>query len=415
MGSLKDFNAFIEERRQVLDRVENKLCALQEKYETFFAEVNKVRASEFEQLERHVLDDFDGLPLDLKESLEKAQADAERSFEEKVTALEEQQREHAATAEKLRLESKDAEATLRQDNRSLDEEEESLKARNGELLRAIARYNDRIRELGRGFGFFRNLFRMRKLQAERRLLDGEQADLAARIEQLRQKWQAADTAYAEAEEKRKAEWLTASTEAAAVQTKIEYLNSSQERIVRRSALEAVLHARRPGLVEPTSSDPPCPRCAQPNPASFHFCHICAFRLTEDRPDLQGSLDEMAELNVHHERFSGGMQACQEIIGLIRGLGGGLTAFGISVQDMRSTQKKHSLKKLELDVPAAARRYGQHFDALDEKVDEEGLSLHPAVFAEHVAGVTADVFTEEAIKNFFETMGAELSKQADAQW
>ena len=67
----------------------------------------------------------------------------------------------------------------------LDREEEELKARNEKLLAQIAEFNRRIKELGKGFGFFSSLFKMRKLQKERKILDQEQADIAARIDNLR--------------------------------------------------------------------------------------------------------------------------------------------------------------------------------------------------------------------------------------
>jgi hypothetical protein len=152
----------------------------------------------------------------------------------------------------------------------------------------------------------------------------------------------------------------------------------------------------------------------PNPQGNHFCHICAQRLTEDRPDFEGSIQEIAEVNLHHGRFADGMKACQEIIGLIRGLRSGLEAFKESVVDMRSSESQHNLSPLSIDVPPKSVEYGKNFDALKQSMGQD-LSLHPKAMAAHVEHLVTKVFTEDKIKDYFETMGEELSRQAERQW
>ena len=46
---------------------------------------------------------------------------------------------------------------------------------------------------------------------------------------------------------------------------------------------------------------------------------------------------------------------------------------------------------------------------------EDLSLHPKELAAKLRAALKDVFTEDAIKGYFETMGEELSSQAKKQW
>ncbi len=415
MGTLKDFKKYLDGRHAALAQVEEKLCALQEKYETFFAEINQVREKELAQLTEHILADRSQLDDATNKALDQAMAAEEAAFDQKLAALAAERDEYTGQAELLRLKSVEHEAKVRAANQELDHEEEALKVRNAKLLADIVRFNKRIREMGRGFGFIRNLFRMRKLQAERRKLDSVQADVAARIEGLRNTWARTDAEFAEQEKARKAAWLEATTQAAAVQTKIDYLNTARLRIVQRGAFEKVLFASQPDLPAPAEGDPACERCGQPNPPEAHFCHICAKRLVDDKPDLAGSLKEIAEVNLHHARFADGMQACQEIIGLVRGLKSGMEAFTESVVDMRRSESKHNLKTLKLDVPVASVQYGEVFEKLGETVGKQGMSTHPKVFAKHVKAYVDGVFTEEKIKTFFETMGDELSRQADAQW
>ena len=152
----------------------------------------------------------------------------------------------------------------------------------------------------------------------------------------------------------------------------------------------------------------------PNPPPFHFCHICAHRLGDDREDFDGSLEEMAEISSHFDRFSSGMEACQEIIGLVRGMTSGVEAFTKSVADVQGSEDKYPLSKLQIDVPQGAREFGSQFDRLDDFASQD-YSLHPALFADRFDQYFAAVLTETNIKAFFETMGEELTRQAEAQW
>ncbi len=414
MGSLNGFLDYLLDRQKVLKATEARLCALASKYETFFAEVARVREAELIQL-RDALRTGEGVPPELLEGLEKARAEQARLFDDKLEGLRQQLREVEEKAETLRRESLEHEARVRRANLRLDHDEEQLKARGARLLREIEGHNARIQELGRGFGFFWNLFRMRSIQAERVRLEREQADLLARIDALRRLWHGAEGSFATREEKRKAEWIEHRTRAAELATRIEHLAGSRERVVERGALEKVLYERSPALPDPSPTDPACPRCGQRNPATSHFCRICAQRLVPDRPDLLGSLDEIAEVNRHHERFAAGMRAGQEIIGLVRGLKSGLQNFMQSVSDMCESERRYKLARLKIDVPTPSVEYGRHFDALLARVEKTEASLHPVELAGEVHDMIEGTFTEARIQTFFETMGQELSKQAGAQW
>jgi hypothetical protein len=414
MARLKNFADYIDERRALLAQIERNLLGLQEKYETFFSEVTRVRESEFEQIRAHILANPDKLSSKMTKELAQAQARAAEGFEAELDLLREQREKITSQAEKKRRTALDEENKSHKKNLRLDREEEKLKARNQDLLAQIAEFNKRIRELGHGFGFFLNLFRMRKLQSVRKRLDREQTDISARIDRLRQNWEQFDQEHAARDKESKNKWVDLRTETAALQTKIEHLEASRRQIIQRSAIETVLFARRPSLPSPAPDDPACPRCKQPNPPGNHFCHICAQRLNADRPDFAGSIEEIAEINLHYTRFSEGMRACQEIIGLVRGLISGLDAFRTSVVEMIDSENKYPLPKLQIDVPQKSLGYGRNFDALASSVAVDH-SLHPKEFAEKIRARIAEVYNEEKIKDYFETMGQELSRQAEAQW
>lgn len=413
MGRLKDVQDYLEGRARVVEEIEARLCDVQSKYEAFFAEVARAREAEIEQLSAFATGPRAGLPESLAAELDAARAAVERELDERVAALEKQRADLAGQAEALRAASAADEAELRRRNADLDAEEEALKARSAKLLADIEGYNARIRELATGFGFFANFFRMRRMQAERVVLDTEQADVVARIEALRARWAQVSTEHAHKEQLRQEQWTGLETEAAAVAVKLEVLAATRARMVVRSAVERVLDSRVATFAD-AAGGVPCPRCSVANPPQAHFCHVCAARLFEDRPDLAGSIEEVAELNRHHTRFAEGMKACQEIIALVRGMASGIEAFARSVVDMVRTEKKHSLAKLEIEVPAVCREWGGNLERFRDLVTVE-QSLHPQEFAATVASLIAHVFTADAIKSWFDTMGAELSAQAERQW
>jgi myosin heavy subunit len=414
MGRLKDFLDYLDDRHETISEVESRLCRLQEKYESHFQEVARVRESEIAQLTEHTLADRSKLPDWFNQKLDTVQQQVEEELQQQLQGLEQRRDQLAQQAEKERQRSLMEERRLHNVNTNLDQEEEELKERNERLLIKIEQYNRQIGELGKGFGFFANFFKMRQLSKQRRLLETEQGDLAARIDKLRTDWQKADEKHGEREAKLQQAWITARTERDAVAAKIDTLTNSRHQIVRRSTLERVLTAHERQMVEPTIDDPSCPRCQSHNPASYHFCYICAQRLGDDRPDFDGSLEEIAEINTHFQRFSDGMQACQELIGLVRGLKSGIEAFRKSVDDVRDSEKKYPLPKLQIDVPRSSVEYGTSFDRLKESLSAK-LVTHPQHFARQASDLVDKVLTEEKIKTYFETMGDELSRQADRQW
>ena len=115
-------------------------------------------------------------------------------------------------------------------------------------------------DMSRGFGFFANFFSMRKLARKRQTLDEEQAAVAARIEGLRARWQAADQEHATAEAGRRTSWVELETEAAALSAKIDAVRAARTRMVVRSTVERVLTEQVREVPESDKEEQFCPRC-----------------------------------------------------------------------------------------------------------------------------------------------------------
>ncbi len=414
MGTLKDFRDYIADRQGVVEDVERRLLALQEKYESFFQQVAAVREVELGQLSVHVAERRGTLPDGMDDALDAAVEKARRDLDAQLVRHTAEHSSLVVQAEKARAEALEYEARAHQENEDLDAEEEQLKVRNEQLYGDIESYDAQIKELSTGFGFLTRLPDLRRIQAERRRLQGEQLDVVARIESLRARWAERAPEVERVVAERETTWSELIAKASNMQARIEYLQLNRDRIVGRTALERVLFERFPER-SPKEGEPakPCPRCGMQNPEANFFCHVCATRLGADRPDFDGSLLEIAELNHHHRRFASGMQACQELVALVRGIRSGLESFSLSVESMITTQRIHPVSTLRIDVPAVAVEQGAAFDTLLEQVSTPE-SLHPVAFIQLVGHAT-DAFSQECLQNYFDAMGDELSRCARSQW
>ncbi len=411
MGDLRDFAAYVQGRLHVVGAIKARLLDLQSRYEAFYQEVCRVREHEMSQLAWEIHRRKGALPGGLDAALETARRQAEADLDTRLAAMRSSHADLLARADQVRRRSHAMEAEIHARNVDLDAQEEALKARNEQLLRAIATYNQQIRDLGSGFGFLFNLFRMRALQSERQRLDKEHADVAARIESLRARWVAREREHAEAQERMRAEWRDLVTRAAAVQAKVDHLVLTRPSLIVRTALERVLFDRYPAT-PPGGSEVACSRCGGGNARSNRFCQYCAQRLQADRADLEGSLEELAELNHHFRRFSEGMKACQELIATVTGIESGLRSFMKSVESMIDNESRYPLAALRIDVPGRCVEYSRSFEGLQASVEQR--AAHPSELA-RVAAQAAAPFGPENLQWYFETMGQELSRQAKAQW
>jgi hypothetical protein len=413
MGTLEQFENYIMNRIAVVSEAEQHLLSLQASYETFFQEVSAVRDHEMQQLSRHVSEQRGRLPHGLDAALDAAAEKARAEHAALIARLQAAYSEHVSAAEQKRAAALDAERRAHEENRDLDAEEEALKTRNEQLCADIQRFAQAIREASGGFGFIVRLPSLRALQRERRRLEQEQLDVVARIERLRARWAERAPSYQALIGDCEQAWATEVAAASRVQTRIEHLRENTERMVGRTALERVLYERRPEAERtPGATSIACPRCRVTSTAAF-FCPYCAARLGQDRTDLDGSLLELAELNQHHRIFSDGMRACQEFIALVRGIRSGLESFQRSVSSMLHTQQRPEVSRLTIDVPAAAVEQGRGFDVLLATV-RDPQRRHPLSFAETLGQATR-AFGQAELSRYFETMGQELTVQANRQW
>ncbi len=413
MGRLEDVREYLAGRLDVVREAETRLGALLAKYETFFQEVSRAREHELDQLVEATLADPASLPGWYREAVDRVRPEVEAELAARRRELGQRRDALLEEAEALREASARGEAALAEAGRERDARESELEDALRRLEGEIAGLDARIRSLSRGLGFLTNWARMRPLARRRRKADAERRELAAKLEALRTAWAAELSRAREAEERRRTEWVAKETDAAAVAARLEALELEAPRIVARTVVERVLGGREGRLPE-GGSERPCPRCGMPNPEAASFCRTCALRLAPDREDFAGSVEEIAELEVHHGRFAEGMKAAQEALALVRGIRAGLEALVKSVDGMIEARDGHGLGELDLEVPASSVAYGALFDEI-AAVAGEGSRLHPREFARRIREVTEGRTSKEELAAYFEAIGNELSRAAGERW
>jgi hypothetical protein len=411
--TLREFASYVTERSNVLDQILGRLRHAQAKYEAFFKEVCSVRESELQQLSAHIAAGRGHLPSNLDAELETAALLARDEFERKFNGQVGRCETILTDAESARQRALTIEPAAHRENLDLDGQEEALKARNQVLLGDITKFENSIRAASTGFGFLLQLPQLRRLQKAKHEIEQEQVDICAHIEVLRARWAARAPEVLREIENLEGEWTKQMKTASQIQARIEYLRNSRERIIGRSALELLLFQRAPQPTSSVQQAAPCPRCGACSATSRFFCAVCAERLGPDRPDFEGSMGEIAELNLHHRQFSDAMRAGQELIALFSGIRSGLHSFKKSLSSMIATESKCPVSALHVQVPPSAVEFGRTFEQFLALYSDQ-RSLLPTEFVAREKEITQRL-NQTSIRQFFETMGSELSRSAKTQW
>ena len=116
MATLVNFRNFLDQRYEVLEQTEERLCKLQEKYEMFFSEVAKTRESEFSQLKAHIMEKRGSLPQNLDQELDQAVKNQKEALLSKLEQLQQQRDELLEQAEQVRKDSSEDEYKVKKKN-----------------------------------------------------------------------------------------------------------------------------------------------------------------------------------------------------------------------------------------------------------------------------------------------------------
>ncbi len=421
MGSLKGMLQFLGQTQDTLEGITGKLDKIQEYFNNNFSNVSMIRASEIEFLQKEFFSDPGSFPEKIRTGFTSEISNQEKIYRKNIEELSNDLKKH-----KEGMESEDDKRItllnkLKKSNRSLDNREEKLKVNIGDHEKRISRYNKKIDELNSGFGFVLNLFKMKKLENEKEELLEARDELVENIEEIREKWEKESGSFAEEEKKLKNSWNSARIELSMVKEKIDYLKMNREEIIKKSAFTGTLNSLRGDddyLTKQINTGKPgkCKRCGSENRDNTFFCFYCGERFAEDRPDIDGSLLEIGELNEVYEKLLDGVKRSVSFLALIRGLHKGVKEFIKSVRSVKDSQDKYpSLPNLDINVPDFTLKFYDILKELESKIDVEFFNLHPAEFSQSLVEYEKNVFTHKNIEKFFSMMGDELNTTTKEQW
>jgi hypothetical protein len=267
---------------------------------------------------------------------------------------------------------------LREENPSLNQQEEGLKARRAEMEKELQRLDAEIRDLAWfPVGWLTNMGKRGRLGKERdRLLENINA-MTEGIRTVRAKWQDEKKGLQESQTNLRTQWQVQSVETSQLQSRLEYVEGNLDALVKRNAAQNWLNGLT-GL--PVASGP-----------------------WKDR------LAPLTELNRSKETYEGGLTSVAEMLGLLKGLGEGMDRFIRSLGTVYEEQRRYKLPSLTVELSDAVTSFHATWPDTQGKVkDEKYLGAHPLEFSKRVEGVIRERLNEPAIQKMFEDMGEALS-------
>jgi uncharacterized coiled-coil DUF342 family protein len=421
MGSLKGMLQFLGQAQDTLEGISGKLDKIQEYFNNNFSNVSMIRESEIDFLQKEFFSDSgsfhekirSGFTTEIKKQEEKYR----ENIEELRKDLKKFQEEMESTDEKrVALLKK-----IKRSNRSLDKKEEKLKDDIAVCEKRINKYNKKIDELNTGFGFVLNLFKMKKLENEKEELIDTRDEFVESIEDIRSKWEEKTGAFEETEKEIRSSWNGAQVKLSMIKEKIDYIRKNREEIIKKAAFTGTLSSLKGDedfLMKKIDPEKPakCKRCGSENRENRFFCFYCGERFAGDRPDIDGSLIEIGELNEVYNKLLEGVKSSVSFLALMKGLTKGVKEFIKSVRSVKDSQDKYpSLPNLDINVPDFTLKFYNLMKELESKINVEFFNLHPAEFSHSLEEYEKKVFTDKNIEKFFSKMGDELNSTTREQW
>lgn len=421
MGSLKEMVKFLEDTREIMESILDKLGKLQEHFNRNYNNVIAVRNSEIEFLQGEFFRHPDSFPPEITELYNTNLKRQEKSFDDNLSAIGKKRNELKESIDQINKDRIAFSDKLRKSNTDLDKKEEALKGKVSELEAETKSYNKTIDELNTGLGFITNFFKMKKIEAKKDEILKKRDDLVSQIEVIRNKWMEAEKTIGEQDLKIQENWNYIQTEYSITCEKIRTLEDNRSELIKKGAFSealAKLQGSEKYLSARSGSRAPekCRKCGSANSTNLFFCDYCGEPFAENRGDIEGSLVETGELNRIYTALGEGVKQAVSNIALMRGIRDGLNTFTESVKKVKSTEDTYSqLPKLKIDVPEFTTEMSEKISEINKAIDVKFYNLHPLDFAKEIKAETEKTLSGEKIEKFFTLMGDELNKTTKAQW
>lgn len=369
----------------VIDQLEEVQVAFNSRFDTFSAQHD----AELDELTDIIASRVDYASADLRSAIDECLSKERAAIEDRRHKIREDYLPRRQQAADDLLATAQAElAQLRAQNPQFDEREEAFKAEKVELEAELVELNRTIKRDSRGLGIVVRFPSIMRADRERNRVIGRLEGVNASLRDVRNIWRHETTKVAKIQDAYQAQWQFESMAVARLQAELDRLEDPVQRedLALRRAIRHVLD----------TLDRATP---------------------EKDPELRADLDRMVDLNLRTDQFHEGLASVGGLIGLLRGINGGLEAIGKSLEGLRGEESMHSayLRPLSFSLPQDVDEFHKQWPSLAVKfASEEFIGAHPVEFAADVKPLIEGPLAQSRIEAAFNSLGAMIT-EATSVW
>ena len=380
---------YLEEQSHAIEALTDQLNEVQIEFNAQFDQFKAQHDATLDHLTDQVAERMETVGPQLRESIqERIPEERHRIDERRQKVREEYLPRRVQAADGLLSQAQAEVAELRALNPRLDEQEESLKSEKAELETQLDSLNEEIRQKSRGLGVLRHFVSITQADRERQRIIGKLEVTNKRLQNTRREWEHQRLQTEQNQADLQQRWQLEGIAVARLRSELDQLDdpAHRETLALRRAIRYVLDNLK---------DPPA---------------------TPDA-ELEGSLREMAELNVQTDTYHEGLASVGGLIGLLGGLYSGMEAIHKGVKGLVGEQQMHSayLKPLSFTLPPRAEAFHQQWPALAKQFSEEKvIGAHPASFSVAVESLLTGPLSQATIEAVFQDLG-DMIERSTAAW
>lgn len=319
------------------------------------------------------------LPSGLQQKLDLIEREEDAKIRAEIVNLQGRIKTAKAEMDRIMAEGAQDREALRAANPRLNEREEDLKAKIVSLQNEYAAlYEQEERLRAKAMGWLAHAGKLRRLKREQKACKKRQTEAIEALRQTRTDWvdRIQNTSATQAE--LSAKWQAIAVETAQDEARLSFLSQNTAELAEQNAIQRLLEE------------------------------------LEVAPEVPGELGrKLAELVEHnHKRaaYEQGMADVSLSLGLMKGIGDGLSKLKRSVSKVVAEQRRYNLAPTQVPVPASVAIINQTWKYVAEKVrDEKAMGQNPLAFSELIGKYVSRRLDSETIERFFEDMGAALNR------
>jgi len=324
------------------------------------------------------------LPPDFVLHIDSVEQDELQKLRDEIARLEREIEEGRQESDRLLEAAQSETQRLRRTNPEMNRREEELQALMVRYQDEYAEAYERAEELlDSSLGWLKNLFELQRLRRQQRAAKRKQEETLAKLRLVRQEWLDQVQKAGETQAQLRARWQEVGVAVADATTRRDHLTEHLSTLGEQNALQRVLEEL---------SDP---------------------------PDVDGefgqALKDLARRNAVRADYEEALEVSAEFLGRAKGIADGLERFGSSLENVVREQRRYGLRQVHVRLgPEVLRMLGSFAELRPKLSDAARLAANPREFTILLRPYNETAFTDQRIRQLFETMGDELSR-ATAAW